>query len=395
MADPTAIPGRMAWETGKKLGDQLLARYTADEGRLPESVAIVVYSGETIKTTGDDIAEILYLYGVRPVWIGSTSRVTDLEVIPLEELGRPRIDVTLRISGLFRDTFPNLIERIEDAVNMVAALNEDEADNFVKKHILADLDALTKTGIPIGEARELAALRVFGCPPGNYGAGVDIMVNSKKWENADDLGRVYINWSAHAYSRKLHGDKLPQIFSRRLAACDVTVKNISSHESDMLDDDDYYNYHGGLISAVKTLKGSFPSSYSTNAADPNHTETRSVHEDASRIMRARITNPQWIAGLKEHGFRGAQEFAAMVDIVFGWDATSNVIDDWMYESIAAAYVLDDNMRDWLTETNPWVLHAISERLLEAEQRGMWNAKKETLERIRAIYLNTEGELEDK
>jgi cobaltochelatase CobN len=163
----------------------------------------------------------------------------------------------------------------------------------------------------------------------------------------------------------------------------------------MLDDDDYYNYHGGLISAVKKLKGSFPSSYSTNAADPNRPETRSIHEDTSRIMRARINNPQWIAGLKDPGFRGAQEFAAMVDIVFGWDAAANVVDDWMYESIAAAYLLDNDTRDWLTKANPWALHAISERLLEAEKRGMWNAKEETLESIRAIYLNTEGELEDK
>ena len=392
--DPTAVPSRASWETGKRLGDQLIERFLAEEGKYPEETAIIVYSGETMKTHGDDVAEIMYLYGVRPVWLQSTDRVIGLEVIPAKELGRPRIDVTLRISGLFRDTFPNLIERIEDAVNLVAALDEPEDINYVKKHVMSDFRHFLSEGMERERAFEMAGVRIFGCPPGGYGAGVDILVNSKKWEKTEDLGQAYLTWSGHAYGKKLHGEKFQEVLSRRMSRCDVTVKNISSFESDMLDSDDFYNYHGGLISAVKAAKGSFPVSFTTNAGDPRHVETRSIHEETSRIMRARINNPKWIEGLKKHGFKGAQEFSAMLDIIFGWDATSSVVDDWMYESVAETYLLDEELRSWIKEVNPWALHSMSERLLEAEQRGMWEAREETLEAIKEIFLETEGDLED-
>jgi len=393
MIDPGAVPTRAAWATGKKLADQLLKKHKDEQGSLPESIAIVVYSGETIKTTGDDIAEIMYLYGVCPVWLGNTDRVIGIEVIPFEELGRPRIDVTLRITGLFRDTFPNLIERIEDAVNLVATLDESYEVNFIKKHLDEDIKNFINDGMNREQAFEMASLRVFGCPPGTYGAGVDIMVNSKKWETSDDLGRAYINWSAHAYGRNIHGKKLTGIFERRMSSVDVTVKNISSFESDMLDDDDYYNYHGGLISAVKSQSGKTPVSYSTNAGDPEKVQTRTIHEDTSRIMRARIANPKWVKGLKEHGYRGAQELSLMVDIVFGWDATSGVIDNWMYDTIAEKFLLNDEIRKWIEEVNPWALHAMSERLLEASRRGMWDASDEILNELKNIFLSADGELE--
>ena len=220
------------------------------------------------------------------------------------------------------------------------------------------------------------------------------MVNSKKWDTTEDLGRAYLNWSSHGYSKKLHGEKLEELFARRLKTCEATVKNISSFEADMLDSDDFYNYHGGLISAVKAVTGKNPRSYSTNAADPAHVKTRTVEEETARIMRARICNPVWQNGLKEHGFKGAQEFAAMVDILFGWDATSGVAEDWMYEAIAGEYLLKDEMREWMKEVNPFAVHAISERLLEAAKRGMWDAKEELLDKIGQIYLSIDGDMED-
>lgn len=392
--DPSCVPSRASWKIGKTLGDQMIERYVRDEGKAPENVAIVVYSGETMKTYGDDIAEIMYLYGIRPVWLGDSDRVVGLEVIPLSELGRPRIDVVLRISGLFRDTFPNLIERIEDAVNLVSSLDEPLEQNYIKKHISEDIIQWKKEGLDHEQAFEKASIRVFGCPPGTYGAGVDILVNSKKWETTEDLGEAYTNWGAHAYGKRLHGEKCPKVFAKRLSDCDVTIKNVSSVEADMLDSDDFYNYHGGLISAVKKHSGKMPKSYSTNGADPQNIVTRDIHEETSRIMRARINNPEWIAGLKEHGFRGAQEISAMMDIVFGWDATSEVVDDWMYESITQTYLMDREVRDWINDVNPWALHAISERLLEASQRGMWNAKEESLSAVREIYLEMEGSIEE-
>ena len=391
--DPTELPCRSSWETGIRLAKQLLKTHKDETGESPENIAIVVYSGDTIKTGGDDVAEILYLYGVRPVWLGDTDKVIGLEVIPLEELGRPRIDVTLRISGLFRDTFPNLIDLVDEAVNMVACLDESHKDNLIKKHVDEDIEAFMQEGASREQAYEQAALRIFGCPPGTYGAGVDIMINSKQWETSDDLGRAYITWSGHGYSRKLHGEKVQNLFAHRLSTCDVTVKNISSCEEDMLDSDDFYNYHGGLISAVKAQKGTAPDSYSTNSADAGHVVTKNVHKETAKIMRARINNPKWIEGLKKHGFKGAQEFSSMVDIMFGWDATSDVVEDYMYDSVYETYLNNQEMRDWIRKENPWALHAMSERMLEAAQRNMWAASEDKIETLQEIYLEMEGSLE--
>ena len=392
--DPDSLPGHGAWQTGRRLAEQLLERYREEKQELPESVAIVVYAGDTMKTEGDDLAEILWLYGVRPVWLGNTERVIGLEIIPAEELGRPRIDVTLRISGLFRDTFPNLIERIEDAVNLVAALDEPENVNFVKKHVQEDLRRLEQEGMGREEALEQASARIFGCPPGDYGAGVDTCVASRKWDSGEDLGRAYINWSCHVYGRKRHGERWQAAFERRLASCQVTVKNISSVESDMLDDDDYYIYHGGLVRAVKNASGYFPDSYSADAADPRSPRTRTLAEDIGRIMQARILNPAWIGGLKEHGYRGAAEISQMTDIVFGWDATGEIVKDWMYEGITELYVKNPENRRWMEEVNPWALHSIAGRLLEAGKRGMWKAGAESLEYLQQIYREMEGIAED-
>ncbi len=391
--DPNEIPSRASYETGIKLANQLIEEYKKESGEIPESVAIVVYAGETMKTNGDDISEVLYLYGIRPVWLGETDRVIGLEVIPTDTLGRPRIDATLRITGLFRDTFPNLIELIDEAVNLAASLDEKNEDNFIKKHIEKDISDFMKSGMEREQAYERASLRVFGCPPGTYGAGVDIMINSKKWEKDTDLGEAYITWSGHGYSRKMHGEACRELFAHRLTTCDATVKNISSCEADMLDSDDFYNYHGGLISAVKSQKGFAPLSYSSNAADVSHITTKNIHKETARIMRARINNPKWIEGLKKHGFKGAQEFSAMVDIIFGWDATSGVIDDYMYDMIYDTYINDKELRDWIKQENPYALHAMSERLLESVQRGMWNASDDKREKLQQIYLEMEGALE--
>ncbi|MFI3206025.1 MAG: cobaltochelatase subunit CobN [Clostridia bacterium] len=393
MIDPSTIPSRASFEVGKTLANQMLQKHKEEHGEYPKNVAIIVYSGETIKTCGDDVSEILYLYGIKPVYLGETDRVIGLEVIPLKELGRPRIDVTLRISGLFRDTFPNLIELCDTAVNMVATLEEDDSQNFVRANILKDIKKFMDEGMSEELARDEASVRIFGCPPGTYGAGVDILVNSKKWETSDDLGQVYITWSGHAYSKNRHGTSSQKLLSHRLSNCTATIKNISSSENDMLDSDDFYNYHGGLISAVKKASGKSPESYSTNANDVSHITTKTVKEETARIMRARINNPEWIKGLQKHGYKGAQEFSSMFDIVFGWDATADVMENWMYDSLFDRYLNDEELREWIKKENKWALHAMSERLLEASQREMWDADEEKLEKLREIYMEMEGDFE--
>lgn len=392
--DPTILPSHSAWETGRILSEQLLDNYKKEKGQMPENIAIVIYAGDTMKTYGDDIAEVLWLYGVRPVWLSGTERVIGLEMIPLRELGRPRIDVTLRISGLFRDTFPNLIERIEDAVNLVAALEEPEEKNYVRKHIKEELRRLEKEGMGRKQAWEQASARIFGCPPGNYGAGVDTCIESRKWKNKEELGEAYSNWSSYVYGRSHHGDKWQDAFERRMASCEVAVKNIPSVESDILDDDDYYIYYGGMIRTIKNESNHFPKAYSVDVSNPACIRTRTIQEDIGRIMQARILNPAWMEGLKIHGYRGASEIAQMVDIVFGWDATGEIIEDWMYEGITDLYIRNQENRSWMEKENPWALQSVSGRLLEAINRDMWNAKAESLELLRQIYLEMEGVIED-
>ncbi len=392
--DPAAIPTRMAWNVGVRLGDGLLQRFLKDEGRYPENVVMVVYGGETMKTCGDDIAEVLYLMGIKPKWLGKSDRVTGLEVIPTESLGRPRIDVTLRITGLFRDTFPNIIELVEEAVQLAASQEEDGEVNYLRRNIRKDFEELKNKGLSEEEATGQAGLRIFGCPPGTYGAGVDILINSRNWKDSGDLGEIYTTWGGHAYGRRVHSLKVREVFARRLAVADATVKNESSMEIDMLESDDFYNYHGGLIAAVKTHSGKMPKAYSGDSSDPSRTKIKNVNEETARIMRARILNPKWFEGLKRHGYKGAQEIAAMVDIVFGWDATSEVVEDWMYDKITENYLLNDERREWIKSVNSWAVQSMAERLLEASQRGMWNANEEILGKLKGIYLDIEGNIEE-
>lgn len=392
--DPGAMPSRASWEIGKVLGDQLLERYKKDEGKYPESIAMLVYATDSMRTYGDDISETFYLLGVRPVWLGNTERVIGIDIISLEELGRPRIDVTLRITGLFRDAFPNLIERVEDAVNLVAALDEPEEQNYIKKHVNEEIAELISQGIELERATELSLLRVFGDAPGAYGAGVANVVGSKKWDNITDLGTVYTTWGCHAYGKKVHGEKLPQIFSLRMKKSNLAVKNEPTREFDMLDGDDFFNYFGGMVAAITTHSGGEKPAYIPSTSDTDHIETLSLHEEASRVMRAKVCNPKWIKGLKEHGYRGAAQVAGMVSYAFGWDATTSVIDDWMYANIAEKYAFDKENSDWMREVNPWALRSIAENLLEANQRGMWNASEENIEKLKDIYMEMEGNFEE-
>lgn len=391
--DPRMVPSKGAWRTGVTMAKQLLDRYLEDEGVYPESIAIVVYSGETMKTQGDDIAQMLYLMGIAPVWFDGSDQIKSLEVIPVKVLGRPRIDVIARISGLFRDTFPNVIDLLDDAIRQVASLDERDEDNYIKKHVEAEVRSLLEKGVDIETAYHDAALRIFGCPPGGYGAGTDIAIGSKKWETSNDIGQMFIQWSSHAYGGQHHGTKMSDQFKNRLGEVSLTVKNESSVEIDMLDSDDFFVYHGGLIAAVTTIKGTQPNAYVGQSADPDRPELMSLNEETARIMRGRILNPKWFEGLKEHGYKGAQEVSAMIDYIFGWDATSHNIKDWMYESVTQEFVLKQENREWLEKNNPYAIHYMTERLLEAIQRNMWQASGEMKEALVRIYLETEGALE--
>ncbi|MCX7822863.1 MAG: cobaltochelatase subunit CobN [Syntrophobacterales bacterium] len=392
--DPNKIPTPAAWEVGVRLGDALLERYLKEKGSFPESVALLLFATSTMRTRGDDVAEIFYLMGLKPIWQKGSGNVIGLEIIPLEELKRPRIDVVPRISGLFRDTFPNLVQRIDEAVQMVATLKETPDSNFILKHVESDLVEYMVQGMSREEAFREATLRVFGCPPGTYGAGVAELIESKNWKNQEELGNIYIRYSSHAYGREVYGKEKPQTLRKILSRVDATVKNEDSREYDMMSCTDYYNYYGGLIVAVKTVRGFLPFATMGDSADPKRVKIRTTEEEAKHVLRSRLINPKWIEGMKQHGFKGAGDISHVVDIVFGWDATAEVMEDWMYEEIAKSYALNPNMREWMKKVNPYALHNILDKLLEAIARGMWKAAEEMEEELRHLLLEMEGEIEE-
>ncbi|MBM4794859.1 cobaltochelatase subunit CobN [Streptomyces sioyaensis] len=384
--DPKAVPSRLAWETGQALADSLLERYRSDNGDWPQSVGLSLWGTSAMRTSGDDVAEALALLGVRPVWDDASRRVNGLEPIPLAELGRPRVDVTLRISGFFRDAFPHVIGLLDDAVRLVAGLDEPAESNFVRAHAQADLAAH-------GDERR-ATTRIFGSRPGTYGAGLLQLIDSRDWRTDADLAEVYTVWGGYAYGRGLEGRPAREEMETAYKRIAVAAKNTDTREHDIADSDDYFQYHGGMVATVKALKGKAPEAYIGDSTRPETVRTRTLVEETSRVFRARVVNPRWIEAMRRHGYKGAFELAATVDYLFGYDATTGVVADWMYDKLAQAYVLDPENRAFLQEANPWALHGIAERLLEAESRGMWEKPDaETLAALREAFLETEGELE--
>ncbi len=392
--DPSALPSPVAWEVGKRLADQVIERFIAEEGRYPEEIGMILWSGGNMRSQGQCVAEFLYLLGVCPVWQCGSQRVIGLTVIPLVELKRPRIDVTARISGLFRDTLPDSVTWMDKAVAMVAALDESPEENYIRKHVLEDVAAM-ESDVDGSHLWEQACCRIFGCPPGTYGAGVGHLLEEKNWQTVDDLAAGYIRWSAHAYSVKERGRFVPQLFSRRMSKLDITVKNEDNREVHMLNSDDFNAYHGGMIATVRSLQGKAPRSYCGDTADRQRVMLRSLEEEARRLFRGELLNPKYIEGMMRHGYKGAADLAGVVAHSFGWDATSAVMDDWMYEALAQEYALNNTMQEWMKRVNPWALQRMAETLLEASQRGLWHARAETKRELEQLYLSIEGELEER
>jgi cobaltochelatase CobN len=356
--DPKALPSRLAWEVGQALADRLLARHLDDEGDYPRSVGLVVWGTAAMRTGGDDVALALALLGVRPVWQAESGRVTGVELVPASELGRPRVDVVLRISGFFRDAFPHLIALLDDAVALAGFSDGDP--------------------------------RIFGAKPGAYGSGILPLLESRHWRTDADLAAVYLAWGGYSYGRAGMGVPAEAAMRRRFAAIDVAVKNQDNREHDIFDSDDYLQDHGGMIATVRALSGRAPRAAFGDTADPSRPRVRSLDEEVARVVRTRVLNPKWISAMAGHGYKGAFELAATVDYLFGYDATAHVVQDWMYERVTEAYVADPEVRKFLEASNPWALRAMAERLLEAVERGLWNASAAAVETLRAALLEAEG-----
>jgi cobaltochelatase CobN len=393
--DPKTLPSPIAYQVGTDLARALIEKYVDETGAYPESIGIVVWGTSAMRTHGDDIAEVLALLGVRPVWQTESRRVTGIEVIPLHDLGRPRIDVTLRISGFFRDAFPNLVHLVDEAIGTVAELDEPLEQNFVRKHVLGDRAAYQGAGVPSADATARSLYRIFGSKPGSYGAGILPLLDERNWRSDQDLAEVYIAWGGYAYTTSDYGREAPDEFKTRFAEIAIAVKNQDNREHDIFDSDDYLQYHGGMVATIRALTGRDPKAYFGDSSDPSRSRVRDLADEARRVFRTRVINPKWVQSMQRHGYKGAFEMAATVDYMFGYDATARVVDDWMYAQLADNYVLDADVQQFFRDKNPWALRGIIERLMESVDRGLWQAPDESqLERMRQVYLELEGDLED-
>ena len=385
--DPKAIPSRLAYQTGQAMAESLLQRHLDETGEYPQSVGLSVWGTSAMRTSGDDIAEVLALLGVMPSWDEASRRVVGLEAIDLTELGRPRIDVTVRISGFFRDAFPHVVALLDDAVRLVVDRDEPSQLNFVRQHAQDDLAAH-------GDHRR-ATTRIFGSKPGSYGAGMLPLIEAGNWRNDHDLAEVYSTWGGFAYGRDLDGIPAREDMEANYRRIAVAAKNVDTREHDIADSDDYFQYHGGMVATVRALTGADPKAYVGDSTAPDAIRTRSLTEETARVFRARVINPRWIAAMQRHGYKGAFELAATVDYLFGFDATAGVVTDWMYQQLAENYVLDKDNQDFMKHANPWALRGIIEKFSEAVDRGLWQEPDpELITQLQQVYLEVEGDLED-
>jgi cobaltochelatase CobN len=300
--------------------------------------------------------------------------------------------VTIRISGFFRDAFPHLIALLDDAVKRVALCDEPPEQNFVRKHYLADLAAGIAEGLPDADRR--ARYRIFGSKPGAYGAGILPLIDERNWHDDADFAESYVNWGGYAYGADGQGVAAHDVFRHRLSGVQVALHNQDNREHDIFDSDDYFQFHGGMIATIRALTGRQPRQYFGDTHDPARPAVRDLKQEALRVFRTRVANPKWLESITRHGYKGGLEMAATVDYLFGYDATAGVAEDWMYAQVAAAYALDPTMQEFFARSNPWALHAIAERLLEAAQRELWEQPSpETLAALRDTLLHGEALLE--
>ncbi|MDO9436586.1 cobaltochelatase subunit CobN [Hydrogenophaga sp.] len=395
--DTRAVPTPTAYAMGAQAAERVVERHLHDHGNFPQAVGLSVWGTSTMRTGGEDIGQAFALLGVRPKWAPGSNRVVDIEVLPMAIRNRPRIDVTLRVSGFFRDAFPNVIDLFDTAVRAVAAISEDDEPddvNPIRARVQREAAAAVAAGAAAEDAQRSATWRVFGPRPGGYGAGLQELIDSGRWNQRADLAQAYLRAGAFAYGQDGHGTAAREAFEQRLARVDAVLHNQDNREHDILDSDDYYQFQGGMAAAVQQLAGTPAALYHGDFSVPGSPRVRTLGEEVARVVRSRAVNPKWIDGVKRHGYRGAFEIAATVDYLFAFDATTGVVGDHQYALVADAYLHDDDTRHFLQQNNPLALRGIGERLLEAMQRGLWAEPGDHRERIEEQLLALEQHLEE-
>ena len=355
--DLRGLPTEAAWDLGRRSAEQLLDLHLLEEGEPLRHLALSVWGTATMRNGGEDIAQLLALIGVRPVWDGPTRRMVDLELIPLSLLGRPRVDVLLRISGLFRDAFPQLVAWVDRAQRLVAAQDEPGEAN--------PLAGLSRREGPQG--------RIFGSAPGAYGAGLQAVIDSGAWEDRGDLAEAFLSWSQWRYDEGGEGVKDRTGLESALSRVQVVLHNQDNREHDLLDSDDYYQFHGGLAAAVEHQRGQPAQMWFGDHSRRERPRLHRLEKEIDKVMRSRLLNPRWIEGMQQHGYKGAFEMGASLDYLFAYDAATDRVPDWCYGALSDQWLADGRTIEFLMSSNPWVLRDMAERLLEASNRGLWQS----------------------
>jgi cobaltochelatase CobN len=390
--DPQKVPSKSAWETGRRLAEAVIKKHLDEQGVPPENTAIYWMANDIMWADGEGMAQIMYLIGVKPIW-QSNGRVSGFEIIPLDQLGRERIDVTIRISGIIRDNFSTCIDIIDEAVQAVASLPEPLEKNFVRKHTLAQL-AKNNSDENDPAAWRDATFRLFASKPGSYSAGTQLAVYASAWKDEKDLADIFVYWNGYAYGKGIFGKEKHTQLAENLKTVDITYNKVVSDESDLFGCCCYFGTQGGMTAAARQLSGKSVKTYYGDTREPEAVQVHDMAEEIRRVVRTKLLNPKWIEGQKRHGYKGAGDIMKRIGRVYGWEATTQEVDDWIFDDITETFVLDEKNREFFKENNPWALEEISRRLLEAQQRGLWNANPEILERLKESYLETESILEE-
>jgi len=384
--DPYRVPTKASWKIGKKLADALIEKFMKEEGRYPENIAMYWMCTDIMWSDGEGMAQILYLLGVRPIW-HPNGRIKGIEIIPLEELKRPRIDVTIRVSGITRDNFPNVIELVDEAIQKVASLDEPPERNFVRKHVLEQI----KNGTSLRDA----TLRIFCSMPGTYQAGTQLAVYASAWKEEKDLAEVFLYWNGYAYGKGIWGKEKHKEFGNILKSVDVTYNKVVSDEYDLFGCCCYFGTHGGMTAAARYLSKRNVKAYYGDTREGEYVEVRDLADEIRRVVRTKLLNPKWIEGMKRHGYKGAGDISNRIGRVYGWEATTQEVDDWIFDEIARKFLMDKENRKFFEENNPWALEEIGRRLIEAWERGLWNPSDDVKKALKDIYLEIEGWIEDR
>jgi len=384
--DPDTVPTRAGWVVGQRLADAVLDKFLRDEGHYPESFGMYWMCNDLMWGGGEGMAQLMYFLGVRPKW-QPNGRVTDFEIIPTGELKRPRIDLSVKLSGILRDNFKSRYELLDRAILAVARLDEPPEQNYVRRHTLENM-ADGKLSF------EQAAARIFGARPGTYLNGITLQVYASAWKERDEMADVYTFFNGYSYSSASYGEEAYKVLQNSLKTVEITYNKVMTDEHDLLGCCCYYGVQGGMTAAARTLSGKEVRAYYGDSREASGVEVRTMSEELNRVVQSKLLNPKWIEGQKRHGYKGAGDISKRVGRVYGWQATTGEVGDWVFDEITRTYVENEENFNFFKENNPWAMEEMERRLIEAEKRGLWKPADGLMDALQESYVDLEGVLEE-